>query len=431
LIVVFLILFDYFIDEILSILLSFYCFMSTPLITHMDLDSFFVSVERLKNRALVGKPVIIGGNSDRGVVASCSYEARSFGIHSAMPMKQAKQLCPNAIIIRGDSQLYSDYSKDVTSIIAESVPLYEKSSIDEFYIDLTGMEKFFGSWKLAMALKERILKETGLPISFGLASNKTVSKVATGTAKPSGQRKVEFGDEIPFLAPLSVRKIPGVGAETYKTLRGLGIQYIKTLQEMPMELLFKTLQKPGIDLWKKAQGIDNRKVEPYQERKSIGTERTFEKDTIDVIKLRNIISAMAENLAYQLRKGDKLCACVTIKVRYSDFNTHTLQAKIPYTSADHVLIGKSLELFDKLYNRRLLIRLIGVRLSDLVSGGFQMNLFEDSEEMANLYQAMDRLRNRYGNDAVKRANGLDIHSLGRSDNPFDGGPPLLLANRRQ
>jgi len=405
--------------------------MEQPIITHMDLDSFFVSVERLKNSALVGKPVIIGGNSDRGVVASCSYEARSFGIHSAMPMKQAKQLCPNAIIIRGDSQLYSDYSKDVTTIIAESVPLYEKSSIDEFYIDLTGMEKFFGTWKLAMELKAKILKETGLPISFGVASNKTVSKVATGTAKPSGQRKVDFGDEIPFLAPLSVRKIPGVGTETYKTLRGLGIQYIKTLQEMPMELLFKTLQKPGIDLWKKAQGIDNRKVEPYQERKSIGTERTFEKDTIDVVKLRNIISAMAENLAYQLRKGDKLCACITVKVRYSDFNTHTLQAKIPYTSADHVLIGKSLELFDKLYNRRLLIRLIGVRLSDLVSGGFQMNLFEDSEEMANLYQAMDRLRNRYGNDAVKRANGLEIHSLGRSDNPFDGGPPLLLANRRQ
>ena len=405
--------------------------MPETIITHMDLDSFFVSVERLKNSALNGKPVIIGGNSDRGVVASCSYEARSFGIHSAMPMKQAKQLCPNAIIIRGDSQLYSDYSKDVTNIIAESVPLYEKSSIDEFYIDLTGMEKFFGSWKLSMELKDKILRETGLPISFGLASNKTVSKVATGTAKPAGQRKVDFGDEIPFLAPLSVRKIPGVGAETYKTLRGLGIQYIKTLQEMPMELLFKTLQKPGIDLWKKAQGIDNRKVEPYQERKSIGSERTFEKDTIDVVKLRNIISAMAENLAYQLRKGDKLCACITVKVRYSDFNTHTLQAKIPYTSEDHILIAKSLELFDKLYNRRLLIRLIGVRLSDLVSGGFQMNLFEDTEELANLYQAMDRLRNRYGNDAVKRANGLEIHSLGRSDNPFDGGPPLLLANRRQ
>jgi len=405
--------------------------MTAPIITHMDLDSFFVSVERIKNSALIGKPVIIGGNSDRGVVASCSYEVRAYGVHSAMPMKQAKLLCPEAIIIRGDSQSYSDHSQTVTQIIAESVPLYEKSSIDEFYIDLTGMDKFFGSWKLAMELKTKILKETGLPISFGLASNKTVSKVATGTAKPFGQRKVDWGDEIPFLAPLSVKKIPGVGSETYKTLRNLGIQYIKTLQEMPMELLFKTLHKPGIDLWKKAQGIDNRKVEPYQERKSIGTERTFEKDTIDVIKLRNLISAMAENLAYQLRKGDKVCACITVKVRYSDFNTHTLQAKIPYTSADHIVIAKSLELFDKLYQRRLLIRLIGVRLSDLVSGGFQMNLFEDSEEMANLYQAMDRLRNRYGNDAVKRANGLEVRTIGRSDNPFDGGPPPLLANRRQ
>jgi len=405
--------------------------MTTPIITHMDLDSFFVSVERIKNSALIGKPVIIGGNSDRGVVASCSYEVRAYGVQSAMPMKQAKLLCPEAIIIRGDSQSYSDHSQTVTQIIAESVPLYEKSSIDEFYIDLTGMDKFFGSWKLAMELKTKILKETGLPISFGLASNKTVSKVATGTAKPFGQRKVDWGDEIPFLAPLSVKKIPGVGSETYKTLRNLGIQYIKTLQEMPMELLFKTLHKPGIDLWKKAQGIDNRKVEPYQERKSIGTERTFEKDTIDVIKLRNLISAMAENLAYQLRKGDKVCACITVKVRYSDFNTHTLQAKIPYTSADHIVIAKSLELFNKLYQRRLLIRLIGVRLSDLVSGGFQMNLFEDSEEMANLYQAMDRLRNRYGNDAVKRANGLEVRTIGRSDNPFDGGPPPLLANRRQ
>ena len=405
--------------------------MTAPIITHMDLDSFFVSVERIKNSALIGKPVIIGGNSDRGVVASCSYEVRAYGVHSAMPMKQAKLLCPEAIIIRGDSQSYSDHSQTVTQIIAESVPLYEKSSIDEFYIDLTGMDKFFGSWKLAMELKTKILKETGLPISFGLASNKTVSKVATGTAKPFGQRKVDWGDEIPFLAPLSVKKIPGVGSETYKTLRNLGIQYIKTLQEMPMELLFKTLHKPGIDLWKKAQGIDNRKVEPYQERKSIGTERTFEKDTIDVIKLRNLISAMAENLAYQLRKGDKVCACITVKVRYSDFNTHTLQAKIPYTSADHIVIAKSLELFNKLYQRRLLIRLIGVRLSDLVSGGFQMNLFEDSEEMANLYQAMDRLRNRYGNDAVKRANGLEVRTIGRSDNLFDGGPPPLLANRRQ
>jgi len=405
--------------------------MEKKFISHMDLDSFFVSVERLKNSSFVGKPLIIGGQSDRGVVASCSYEARKFGVHSAMPMKQARILCPDALIIRGDSQLYSDYSHMVTEVIAESVPLYEKSSIDEFYIDLTGMDKFFGCWKMSLELRDKILRETGLPISFGLSANKTVSKIATGTAKPAGQAFVEHGTEIPFLAPLSVKKIPGVGNETYKTLRNLGIQYIKTVQEIPRELMFKTLQKTGIEIWKKAQGIDDRPIEQYQERKSISTERTFEKDTIDVVMLKNLMSAMAENLAYQLRKGNKLCACVTVKIRYSDFNTHSIQAKIPYTSADHVLIKRTLELFDKLFQKRLLIRLVGVRFSDLVSGGFQINLFEETEELINLYQAMDSIRNRFGDSAVRRANGMDARSLGRKGNPFDGSAPILLANRRQ
>jgi DNA polymerase-4 len=405
--------------------------MEKKFISHMDLDSFFVSVERLRNSSFVGKPLIIGGQSDRGVVASCSYEARKFGVHSAMPMKQARILCPDALVIRGDSQLYSDYSHMVTEVIAESVPLYEKSSIDEFYIDLTGMDKFFGCWKMSLELRDKILRETGLPISFGLSANKTVSKIATGTAKPAGQAFVEHGTEIPFLAPLSVKKIPGVGNETYKTLRNLGIQYIKTVQEIPRELMFKTLQKTGVEIWKKAQGIDDRPIEQYQERKSISTERTFEKDTIDVVMLKNLMSAMAENLAYQLRKGNKLCACVTVKIRYSDFNTHSIQAKIPYTSADHVLIKRTLELFDKLFQKRLLIRLIGVRFSDLVSGGFQINLFEETEELVNLYQAMDSIRNRFGDSAVRRANGMDAKSLGRKGNPFDGSAPILLANRRQ
>lgn len=405
--------------------------MEKKFISHMDLDSFFVSVERLKNSSFIGKPLIIGGQSDRGVVASCSYEARKYGVHSAMPMKQARLLCPEALFIRGDSQLYSEYSHMVTDVIAQTVPLYEKSSIDEFYIDLTGMDRFFGCWKLSIELRDKILRETGLPISFGLSANKTVSKIATGTAKPAGQAFVEHGTEIPFLAPLSVKKIPGVGNETYKTLRNLGIQYIKTVQEIPRELMYKTLQNTGVEIWKKAQGIDNRPIEPYHERKSISTERTFEKDTIDVVMLKNLISAMAENLAYQLRKGNKLCACVTVKIRYSDFNTHSIQAKIPYTSADHVLIKRTLELFDKLYNRRLLIRLVGVRLSDLVSGGFQINLFEDTEELINLYQAMDSIRNRFGDSAVRRANGMDAKTLGRKGNPFDGSAPLLLANRRQ
>ena len=405
--------------------------MEKKFISHMDLDSFFVSVERLRNSSFVGKPLIIGGQSDRGVVASCSYEARKFGVHSAMPMKQARILCPDALVIRGDSQLYSDYSHMVTEVIAESVPIYEKSSIDEFYIDLTGMDKFFGCWKLSLELRDKILRETGLPISFGLSANKTVSKIATGTAKPAGQAFVEHGTEIPFLAPLSVKKIPGVGNETYKTLRNLGIQYIKTVQEIPRELMFKTLQKTGVEIWKKAQGIDDRPIEQYQERKSISTERTFEKDTIDVVMLKNLMSAMAENLAYQLRKGNKLCACVTVKIRYSDFNTHSIQAKIPYTSADHVLIKRTLELFDKLFQKRLLIRLVGVRFSDLVSGGFQINLFEETEELVNLYQAMDSIRNRFGDSAVRRANGMDAKSLGRKGNPFDGSAPILLANRRQ
>ncbi len=396
----------------------------------MDLDSFFVSVERLRNSAFNNKPVIIGGQSDRGVVASCSYEARKFGIHSAMPMKQARQLCPDAVFIRGDSQLYSQYSHIVTDIIAESVPLYEKSSIDEFYIDLSGMDRFFGTWKIANELKQRIEKETGLPISFGLSSNKTVSKVATGTAKPAGQRKIDIGTEKLFLAPLSVKKIPGVGNETYKTLHQLGIRYIKTLQDMPRDLMYRTLQKPGVDLWQKAQGIDERPVIPYQERKSISTERTFENDTIDVIKLRELLRAMAENLAYQLRKGDKLCSCITVKIRYTDFNTYSTQAKIPYTSADHVIIKYTLELFEKLFQRRQLIRLVGVRLSHLVSGGMQINLFEDTEELIHLYDAMDKIRNRYGDHAVKRASSMDVKSLGRSGNPFDGKSPILLANRR-
>jgi len=399
-------------------------------ISHMDLDSFFVSVERLRNSAFNNKPIIIGGQSDRGVVASCSYEARKFGVHSAMPMKQAKQLCPDAVFIRGDSQLYSQYSHIVTDIIAESVPLYEKSSIDEFYIDLSGMDRFFGTWKMANELKQRIEKETGLPISFGLSSNKTVSKVATGTAKPAGQRKIDIGTEKLFLAPLSVKKIPGVGNETYKTLHQLGIRYIKTLQDMPRDLMYRTLQKTGVDLWQKAQGIDERPVIPYQERKSISTERTFENDTIDVIKLRELLRAMAENLAYQLRKGDKLCSCITVKIRYSDFNTYSTQARIPYTSADHTIIKYTLELFEKLFQRRQLIRLVGVRLSHLVSGGMQINLFEDTEELVHLYDAMDKIRNKYGDHAVKRASSMDVKSLSRPGNPFDGKSPILLANRR-
>lgn len=399
-------------------------------IVHMDLDTFFVSCERLLDSKLNGKPVLIGGTSDRGVVASCSYEARAFGIHSAMPMRMAKQLCPEAIILRGNSGIYTKFSTMVTDVIKESVPSYEKTSVDEFYIDLTGMDKFFGCHQLASELRSRIINETGLPISFGLSINKTVSKIATGEAKPNNQIRVPRGTEKPFLSPLSVRKIPMVGEVTYRSLCDLGIKQIKTIQEMPIEMMAKVFGKNGQTLWRKANGIDNSPVIQYTERKSISTERTFDKDTTNVKKLEGIITAMTENLIYQLRRGNKLTACVTFKIRYSDFQTYTQQKRIPYSSADHKILPVIMDLYKKLYHRRLLVRLVGVRFSHLVEGGQQIDLFEDNAKIINLYQAMDKMRERYGDRAVIKASGMGAKSISRW-NPFTGEPPPLLANRRQ
>ena len=399
-------------------------------IVHMDLDTFFVSCERLLDSRLMGKPVLIGGTSDRGVVASCSYEARAFGIHSAMPMRMAKQLCPEAIILRGNSGVYTKFSNDVTQVIKESVPLYEKTSVDEFYIDLTGMDKFFGCHKMASELRQRIMKETGLPISFGLSINKTVSKVATGEAKPNNQIQIQSGTEKPFLAPLSVRKIPMVGEVTYKSLCDLGIKRIQTVQQMPLKLMHRVLGKNGISIWKKANGIDNSPVIQYHERKSISTERTFDRDTTDIHKLRGIIIAMAENLAYQLRRGHKLTACITFKIRYSDFQTYTQQKRIPYSALDTSIIPVVLDLFNKLYNRRLLVRLVGVKFSHLVQGGHQIDCFQDDEKLIQLSRAIDKMRERYGDRAVISASGMEAKSISRW-NPFNGEPPPLLANRRR
>lgn len=404
--------------------------MSVKSILHMDLDTFFVSVERLKNSKLNGKPVLIGGTSDRGVVASCSYEARRFGIHSAMSMKLARSLCPEAVILKGNAADYTKHSKLVTEIIRESVPVLEKTSIDEFYMDLTGMDKFFGCWKMASELRARILDETGLPLSFGLSENKTVSKIATSEAKPNNQLMIDHGKEKFFLAPLSVRKIPMVGEKTHNKLISLGLRKIHTIQQMPVDLMERAFGVNGVSIWKKANGIDRSPVIPYSERKSISTERTFDRDTIDMMKLQGFLTAMVENLAFQLRRGLKLTACMTVKIRYSDFNTYTLQARIPYSSADHILIPKAMELFNRLYNKRLLVRLIGVRLSDLVNGFHQIDLFEDQEDQLNLYQAMDAIRDKYGDRSVMRASGMLATSISRW-NPFTGEPPPLLPNRRQ
>lgn len=399
-------------------------------IVHLDLDTFFVSCERLLDRRLNRLPVLIGGTSDRGVVASCSYETRQFGVHSGMPMKMARVLCPDAIVIRGNSGVYSKFSDMVTDIIKEQSPLFEKSSIDEFYVDVTGMDKFFGTYQWAKELREKIIRETMLPISFGLSINKTVSKVGTSEAKPNNFINIPDGQEKSFLSPLSVKKIPMVGTQTYQLLRSMGIEKVKTVQEMPVELMESVMGKNGISLWKKAQGIDNSPVVAWNERKSISMERTFEKDSTDIQKMRGILTSMAENLAYQLRGGNKLTACVSIKIRYSDFQTYSKQRIIPYTSLDHTLIQTTLDLFEQLYQRRVLIRLIGVRFSHLIGGSYQMRLFEDSEKLIKLYQSMDIIRNRFGQQAVIRAVTMGVKSIGSMTNPFNGQPPVIPAHRR-
>ncbi|WP_339869322.1 DNA polymerase IV [uncultured Algoriphagus sp.] len=372
-------------------------------IVHMDLDTFFVSVERLKNSALKNKPVIIGGSSDRGVVSSCSYEARTFGVHSAMPMRLAKRLCPNAFYIKGDYDGYTHYSRLVTEVIQDQVPLMEKASIDEFYLDLTGMDRFFGCGKFTAELKNKIYNESGLPISYALAVNKLVSKVATHDAKPNGQMTVPFGKEKPYLAPLPIRRMPGVGEKTSVLLERMGVENIKLLSEIPLRMMQNLLGKSGIDLSRKANGIDESPVIPYTEQKSIGTETTFESDTIDMQFLHAQLVRMTEKVAFEMRQKQKLCGCITVKLRYSNFDTVSRQCMIAYNSSDEVLLQRAKELFTRLYDRRMLVRLVGVKLSHLVQGSQQIDLFEHTEEEVSLYQAIDWIKNRYGAQSITRA----------------------------
>jgi len=400
-------------------------------IVHMDLDTFFVSVERLGNSKLNGKPVIIGGASDRGVVSSCSYEARRYGVHSAMPMKMARALCNEAIVVRGDMEAYSNYSRMVTEIIAEQAPVYEKASIDEHYLDITGMDRFFGCMQWAHELRQRIMKETGLPISYGLSVNKTVSKIATGEAKPNGEIEVPGVGIENFLAPLSIRKIPMIGNQTFRLLRSMGISTIGTLGHIPLEMMESLLGKNGIVIWRKANGIDTTPVSNYSERKSIGSERTFERDTMDVSALHDLLTSMVEKLAYQLRKEERLASCITVKIRYSNFDTHTLQKRIPYTTFDHVLIPAARELFERVYQRRMLIRLIGVRFSGLIAGVQQLDLFEDTSEMISLYLTVDKLRKRFGVQAVRRASGIQIKELEERQKKSEQESDEQTAGQRQ
>lgn len=386
---------------------SFRMLLNNRHIAHLDLDSFFVSVEQLRNPKLKGKPVLIGGTGDRGVVASCSYEARKFGIHSAMPMKVARRLCSHAIIIRGDMEQYSKYSGLVTEIIKDTVPLFEKSSIDEFYVDLSGMDKYFGCTKFTSELKKKVVKESGLPISYALASNKLISKVATNEVKPNGQIEIPFGNEKSFLAPLSIARIPGIGKQTAVLLIKMGVETVKILSDIPVEMMQNLLGKNGTELWRRANGIDETPVVPFHEQKSISTENTFGQDTIDVNFLHAEMMRMTERIAFDLRKQNKLTGCVTVKLRYSNFDTFTRQQTIPYTNADHILYNTAKRLFEKLYDRRMLIRMIGIRFTNLIPGNYQINLFQDTQEMIKLYQAIDSVKRSFGEGMIVRGGTIN------------------------
>lgn len=384
-------------------------------IIHLDLDAFFVAVECKRDSKLKGRPLIIGGSSRRGVVAACSYETRRFGVHSAMPMYLALQLCPDAKVISGDMEAYSQASHEVTEIIAENAPTFEKSSIDEFYIDASGMDRYFGAFNWAKELRKTIIKKSSLPISLGLSVNKLVSKVATGEFKPNAEAQIKPGTEKDFLAPLSVEKIPMIGKQTASFLHDMGVRTVQTLRDMPVQFLTSAFGKNGLSLWNKAHAEDQSPVVPYSEQKSISTECTFDSDTIDVKRLKSVLIAMVEKVAFNLRDQHKLASCVTVKIRYANFDTETKQVHIPYSASDHVLLRIVLELFKKLYNRRMLIRLVGVRLSGLVHGNYQISLFDDTAENINLYQAIDHIKHKHGVEKLMRANTIDVNKRVRME----------------
>jgi DNA polymerase-4 len=326
------------------------------------------------------------------------------------------KLCPHATVIRGNHGRYSVASREVTQIIHDSVPLYQKTSVDEFYIDFTGMDRFHDCYQIASDLRQRIMRETGLPISFGMASCKTVAKMATNAAKPNGQLLIEQGKEKEFMAPMSIRKIPMLGEKTCQKLYQFGIEKIGDLQRVELKFLETVFGKHGRYIWERANGIDESEIVPHSDRKSISTENTFHTDVADKKTLETVLVSMTEELAFKLRKENKLASCLAIKVRYANFETHTVQEKIALTAAEHILIPGIKNLLKKAWNGHRPIRLIGVRLSNITQGSYQINLFEDNEERIKLYQAMDKINFKFGEKTVCRAAGMAIGT--RNFNPF-------------
>lgn len=372
-------------------------------ILHIDLDTFFVSVERLQNPELNGKPVICGGHGERDVVSSASYEARKFGVHSGMSIVKAMKLCPQAIICDVRKSDYMFYSQQVAKIVDERAPLYQQMSIDEYFIDLSGMEKYFDVNLWAHNLRMEIITKTRLPISYGLSVNRTVAKIASGRAKPMGELFIPQEKVQEFLDPLPVEKIPGVGDVFLPKLHKEGIYTILQLRQYPRGLFIHQFGRSSENIWLKANGIDNSPVEPAGEPKSLSQETTFETDVWQHEKIKDVVCKICDNLAFKLRSEKKLCNTVAVKIKNPNFTTNEKQKSLPPTDYTDTLTSTALALFDVLHKKQP-IRLVGVRFSISTSNNAMNNIFEYSPKKQNLYKAIDSLKEKFGKEIIKKGN---------------------------
>jgi DNA polymerase-4 len=373
-------------------------------IAHIDLDCFFVSVERIKDPSLNGKPVVVGGTpTGRGVVASASYEARAFGVRSAMPAATALRLCPHLVFVRGHFGDYTKYSNRLYNRIMELAPVVERASIDEMYFDLTGCEVLYNNDLpgFIKKLQKIVWDELRLPCTISLASNKVMAKIAAQTVKPAGIIYVPHGTEREFLAPLPVDAIPGVGKKTGEVLRKKGIHLVSDLQKAPREKLERILGKHGVWIHEVANGFGPDELSTEHERKSIGNEETFAKDIADRNDLQTIILSLTSEVCSSLRYRHLKGRTFTLKLRYSDFQTITRATTIEPTDDDGIVFKTMKELFETSYTRRLPLRLLGIRASHLVEEGqIELQLFPEDQKRSSMLNAVDKIRKKFGDDVI-------------------------------
>jgi DNA polymerase-4 len=393
-------------------------------IMHIDLDAFFVSVEQAENPELKGKPVVVGGRPDqRGVVASASYEARTFGLHAGMPLTTASRLCPQAIFIQGSFPKYRQASQKFMAILADFSPYLEPMGLDEAYLDVTGFESLYGSiHHMAVAIKKRIKDELGLCASIGIASCKVVAKVASELSKPDGLIEVAAGQEHSFLSPLPITRLPGIGKKTERILNGLGINTIAQLSTTPLSTLKSHFGAFGEILWRYSRGIDDRKVAPPAEAKSISRETTFGKDTRDHSLLKATLRYLSERVGSQLRQQGKQARCVTLKLRYADFTTITRRHTLKQSSdSDQTIFNTGVGLLNQALSQQK-VRLIGIGVSNLTEPGRQLDMLSSpARRLEQLDKAIDRIRQKYGFTAIQTGRTLLLKDIFPSN---DGGYTL-------